>query len=360
MGSIGKCCCVPDECIPCTEQADLTEWSIYEEIFGFTFNGSFGALDTVLCRKCGTQCQRQQTTEIGTPYTATSAWPSTWGLLLQCGPCADCTDPENPVLPEPCTEVIDPITGETTLNCPGTHPNYEVVESQTRNGFSVKFWFAKLARATVCVNYIGTNQVQFSVTADIKANITDTSSYATQRRYRRTVRQCDSNLVISQTVFNDVALALPTPLEPCYDILSVVSESVSMDSPTCPAWIGDAELDPCETATSVDVTIDPCLVFSSGICVELDGTVSIQTLSTRQCCDVGQICVLPQFTGIWGGAFYQSEIYDCDDVPANIPLTRIFDYGEVDTELAWECDAGVDTPDPIDISLPTSLTLTVA
>jgi hypothetical protein len=201
MGKIGKCCC--GECLPCTEQAGLATWAITETILGFDFSGAFGSLNEFSCNKCGTQCQRLDNEDLGGENSVVSDWGG-WFLLHGCGVCLDCSDPLDPIDLPPCP--VDIISGGVV--CPPDYPTYSQVWAQTRNGFRVKFWLSKMARATVCVNYINTNQVQFSVQVYWKVNIAETSSYGTQRRWKRETRLCTYDTLIS--TFNSTSGSVPS------------------------------------------------------------------------------------------------------------------------------------------------------
>lgn len=354
MGGIGGCCC-NQPCEPCTEQADLSTWSIYESIMGFVFSGSFAALNELTCNKCGTSCQRSDNEEVEDEYATVSDWGG-WALQYRCGPCKDCTDPDDPIDLPPCPDDI--LTGG--VNCPPGYPTYTEVSTSARNGFRVKFWLSKMVRVIVCVNYVETNQVQFSVQVNWMANIAETSSYGTQRRYKREVKQCTYDTLISSTVFNSGSINIPAPITPCFDILTLVSETPGMDSLSCPAWDGEPEPDPCEASSTQTVSDSPCQIVVSGACVDVDGSATIVIESTRACCDVGVVCANPIFNGKFGAASYVSETFDCDSVPATIGLTRVSLTGSETFSLEWGCDDGIDTPSPRTFTIPSALTLTVA
>jgi len=359
MGAIGKCCCPEDECVPCEEQADLESWAITSPVLDFEFEGEFGELiDTgFLCSRCGTECKRDDNIEVDDEFQAVSAWGS-WQEMYTCGPCVDCTNPDAPGELAEC--FIDLVTGITT--CPSDHPNYDIIQQSSRNGFRVKFWFSKIARARVCVQYLTPTTVKFVVDIDWKVNIAETSSYGVQRRWRTITRQCTTNNLISEgTPNNDGAIDIPDPLAPCVDILDAVAETVGLDSPNCPEWTGESEEpDPCESETVTAVTTNPCVVLQDNKCVTLNRSEDLVTSETRACCDIGLLCAAPALNGRSGSARYDSEIYECDEVPGEIELTRTFSTGGTSLELEFFCNPGIDTPDPIPIEIPDTLTLTVA
>jgi hypothetical protein len=361
MGSIGKCCCDDGECIPCEEQSGLCSWSITSPVLDFEFAGPFGELiDTGFnCTKCGTECKREDNIFLG-ETSAASDWSAWSSPILRCGPCYDCSDLDNPEELTPCTVDV-----EGNITCPGDYPQYTVAQFAERNGFRLRFWFSKMARARVCVEYPTATTVRFRVDIDWKVNITDTVSYAIQRRYRIEKRQCSSNLVITSTVYNDGTINIPTPIAPCFDILDAFAETPGLDSSTCPAWYGFPEPDPCEasTVTTVSLPDDPCIISQNTTdlpCLVVSGSTTLTTESSRTCCDVGFLCGAPAFTGRAGASTYYSEAYDCTEVPAEILLTRAFSTGGTSFELEFECDDGVDTPYSVPIVIPETLTMAVS
>lgn len=345
MGSIGNCCCVV-ECEPCTEQVDLATWSIAETIFGMSFSGSFSALNETACTKTSCVCDRRDNVEITGEASIVSDWTA-YVPFLQCGVCRDC---DTGILPSPCD--VD-IFGN--VNCPTDYPKRVEWDSSARNGVSVKFFWSAGIDFCLTAYYLPGNQIRFTVQMGFAIASMANSSFGLQRRYRRREFFCGYLTPISTATYNDGgSITIPEPIDPCVDL---ISEWVVGCNPYTPPEVPD----PCETATTTTVTETGCSLWDGSACIDVADSATITTATTVNCCDGNNSGCEPSFTLERGVRFWNSEIYDCDSVPATIELA--LDPPDATTEytLEWECDAGwSNTTSPTVFTIPSTLTLTVA
>lgn len=345
MGGQGRCCCnePPPECIPCEEQNPCS-WSIVENILGMSFSGTFGAIDAN-CIRAGCECKREDAILAGTLQT-TSPW-SDWGYLWgPCGPCQNCD--ETPL--EPCTEIFDPATGQFTIICPGDYPKYTIGEQQSRSSAKSRFWYSKAADVCVEAVFIGTTQVKFRAGFRWKIAGTSTGAYATKRRWREREFFCGYDIETAVgPPSSDDTITVPDPVEPCIDLIGMF----------CDAEFEPPVADPyCNVETIEVVTKDPCVNVVVGVgCVDDPVAVDLTVYESENCCNAGFGCVA---VGTEGLLTYESEVFDCDSVPAEIELLPTLPVPD-DIVLEWNCGLETATSLPGDVVFPapTSLTLTI-
>lgn len=348
MGSIGDCCCEP--CEPCTQYEIGDAWSIAELIHGDLYDGTLTVFSEFGCEFRGFECK----TERNILYDIcgqTTAWTD-WTNLYGCGPCLDCTDPENPIDIPPCPTDIS-----GNIDCPPGYPTYSRVTVSGRQAVTVKYWYNKQVELAVIVQF-RPGQVRFVIDIGTWLVGSSTAAVAYQQRYRREVLLCTYNTTISSTTYNDVPIAPPDPIEPCVDLFSLLSQfSVGT---WCEDFTPD-QPDPagCDTSTIETISDNPCIKLLAGDCTNVPESVDLTLLRTIECCDTPILCgelVIYDYTI----TRYVSEWYDCDSVPS--PITLEIDdtspYTNRETTLNWSCETFCELADQT-ITLPTTLTLTI-
>lgn len=345
MGGIARCCCAA--CEPCTEQADLATWSITETIFGMSFAGSFSALNETACTKISCVCERRDNVEITGEAAIASDWTA-YVPFLTCGTCV--TDCETGDRPPPCAEDLS-----GNPDCSPDYPKEVVWDSSARNGSRVKFFWSAGIEFCLTAHYVGTSQIRFSVEAGFAIAAMAESSYGLQRRYRRQEFFCGYTTPISTAVYNDGgSLTVPEPLDPCVDLISEWVLSCDPYTPPTPP-------DPCESSTTVTVTESGCEIWDGSECIDVPDSVTITTATSVNCCDGNDSGCEPTFTLQRGVVRWESEVYDCDSVPAEIELTLDPPSTTTEYTLEWECEPEwSNTTSPTVFTIPSTLTLTVA
>lgn len=348
MGGIGKCCC--GACEPCLEQAGLTTWSIAESLWGFNFSGAFGTLRNEECYKTSADCQLERNIELDSCSSET-AWTD-WSILWTCGPCVDCTDPDDPVNLPPCPQDL-----LGNIDCPPDYPTYSTVETSAREKIVTKFWLSKAVYVAVYAEYIS-NQIKFRVDVIGYAVVSSTFALAFLQRYKRAEYLCTYNTLISETVYEDNAFPSIGPLEPCLDMFEVAAwASVFW---TC----GDFEeptVDPegCDSLTVVTIADNPCTQLVADACVNVPESWDLTTIRTVECCESLSLCPENAFKAANRFVMYESELFDCDAVPASIELLPQFPFDNLTLEIDLSCVEICDVSN-VSHTFPSSLTLTVA
>lgn len=345
MGTIGSCCC-DQPCEPCAEQAGLTTWSIYESLWGFTFNGEFGELRDEECYKTTQKCEIEQNI-LHDSCSNETAWTD-YTQLWACGACIDC---ETGVMPPPCDQDLS-----GNVNCPPNYPTYTTVEISAREKIVTQFWYSKAIQVEVFLEYIG-DKVKFRIVTTAFVSAAATYAIAFQQRYRRAEYWCVYDTLQSQTVYENNAFPSLSPIEPCVDLLELglpYTDRNEIPFYGCGEFEEPTD-DPsnCDSSTIVTITDDPCIKVINGECFNDPETWQLTTLRTVACCDMASPVAQAR------AVYYESELFDCDEVPSNIELlpvevisNRFIDLDFSEFEL---CEIS-----NIQYTFPTSLTLTVA
>jgi hypothetical protein len=154
-------------------------------------------------------------------------------------------------------------------------------------------------------------------------------------------------------------MPLAEPIAPCIDLFTLGVPLPLFFEDCCGDFLPTTE-DPegCEFIDSDTIVEDPCIVLSGGDCVNNPQSFEIFLVRTVECCETPQICG-QIVIGDFAIARYESEWFDCDDVPASIELTLDDFYDDTDVTLNWSCEELCELDD-LTVTLPTSLTLTVS
>lgn len=342
MGSIGNCCCEP--CEACEELAGITNWTIVTPLFGFNLSGTFGSLNTSVCKKFGNDCERLDNI-LEDDYETIGGWGG-WINLYACNDsCIDCSDPEDPIDLPPCTTDIF-----GNVSCPPGYPTYPGEQYSTRSALRFKFWYSKQVWVEVEIRYLTPTTVKFFVYASFTAGSAMTYATRTQRRRRTVEYECTTNILRTTGTPTDPGVIVPPePLEPCVSLLTD-----SFTTGTCADPEFNTEPDPCESETVTTIEYS-CTEVVGGVCVSVDYEVSIVGSSFKQCCDSGLFCppTEPQEVTF----IYESTEYACDELPSSIPLDIV--GTESDMTVSWPCE-NIDTPDDVVLTIPSTITLSVS
>lgn len=348
MGGIGKCCC--NVCEPCELYEIGSTWSIAELIHGQSYSGTLTEFRELGCEFRGLECKIERNVLYDT-CSQTTAWGG-WASLYSCGPCLDCTDPDDPIDLPPCPQDIN-----GNVECPPGYPTYINVDVSGRQSTTVKYWYNKQVRLVLMVQF-RPGQVRYVVDIGTFLVGSSTAAFAFQQRYRREEFLCTYNTLVSSTIYGDVPLTPPDPIEPCVDLFSLLSQfSVG-------TWCEDfteTQPDPegCDTSTVEIVADNPCIKLVGGNCVNVPQSFDVTLLRTVECCDTPLLC---DSLAIFDETVtrYVSDWYDCDDVPS--PVTLAIDatspYASRETTLEWSCEDFCELADQT-ITLPETLTVTV-
>jgi hypothetical protein len=341
-------CCDEEVCVPCVELEDLCSWSIYESILGFTFNGSFDALNLSGCNKSGCVCERADNVVIDGYAVLLSDWTN-WIPIINCGPCRDCVTGDRPL---PCPDDI--LTGGVI--CPPDYPNYTTVEKASKNGAKWKFFYSKGVQVCVTAFYLPDNKVKYTATVFYKIASTRSIAYGTRTKWRVRELRCVYDTILSEVVNNDGSVDIPEPLDPCADALTP-----EFDLSECPSFEPDPPPDPCEGGYPQNVCISPCVIWNGTECESVSGCSTIYTSTSVNCCDGDGFGCVGSFFGQEGVLSYTSDEYDCDDVPSSIPLNLVSPASPPSFELSHECDPEwTNSVATVYFNFPSSLTLTTS
>lgn len=349
MGNVGVCCC--QACDQCEEQAGLSTWSISEPILGWTFSGTFEFFNELSCWRRGIECNFERNIEYAS-CTQTTNWTD-WILLWTCGPCLDCTDPDDPINLPPCPTDIN-----GNVNCPPDYPTYSRTELSARQTITQKYWYNKVAMV-YCTAYYRPGQVRFEVEVEATLVGSATAAFAFQQRYRREVRLCVYNTLVSSVVVGDTTSPpVVEPIAPCVDLFGLGVQLPLFFTDRCGDLLPPTE-DPvdCDVSDTDTIVEDPCVQLVGGSCVNVPESTSLTLLQTVQCCETPQICG-QIIIGDYALARYGSPWYDCDNVPGEIELTLDDFYDDTDVTLNWSCEPFCELSN-LTVNFPASLTLTV-
>jgi hypothetical protein len=148
------------------------------------------------------------------------------------------------------------------------------------------------------------------------------------------------------------------PIAPCIDLFTFAQLPLFFLD-RCGDFLPTTE-DPegCEFIDSDTIVDDPCIVLSGGDCVNNPQSFEIFLVRTVECCETPQICGQIAI-GDFAIARYESEWFDCDDVPSTMELTLHDFYNDTDVTLNWSCEELCELDD-LTVTLPNTLTLTVS